>query len=77
MNLQDFACKISDLVWGGELGWDRENGLEELFEVVKSKIKNAPKSSPLNASCSTCAMPENVQGHTEACRKCVDGSEWR
>jgi hypothetical protein len=39
MNLQDFACAISDLIWGGELGWDRENGLEELFASVKSYVK--------------------------------------
>lgn len=38
MNLQDFACAVSDLVWGGELGWDKENGLEELFDAVKRQV---------------------------------------
>jgi len=40
MNLQDFACAVSDLIWGGELGWDRESGLEELFAVVKGYVKS-------------------------------------
>ena len=39
MNLQDFACACSDLIWGGELGWDRAEGLNKLFEVIKGKVK--------------------------------------
>lgn len=38
MNLQDFACKMSELIWGGELGWDRENGLEELSAQIQQKL---------------------------------------
>lgn len=38
MNLQDFACAVSELIWGGDLGWDRENGLEELFAAVKRYV---------------------------------------
>ena len=38
MNLQDFACACSDLIWGGELGWDRENGLTLLFDIIRKKI---------------------------------------
>lgn len=39
MNLQDFACKCSDLIWGGELGWDRPGGLEELYKVIKKYVR--------------------------------------
>lgn len=39
MDLQDFACAISELMWGGELGWDRPNGLDELYKAVKRKVK--------------------------------------
>ena len=38
-HIQDFACRISDLMWGGELGWDRPNGLTELAEAVR-RMKN-------------------------------------
>jgi rubrerythrin len=54
MNLQDFACRISDIVWGGELGWDRKDGLEKLAEVVKNRFKK-PQVSPSNSSDLLCA----------------------
>lgn len=41
MNLQDFACACSDLMWGGELGWDRKNGLVLLFNTMRKKIKRS------------------------------------
>jgi len=36
--LQDFACKVSDFIWGGELGWAHENGLNNLFEELKKRL---------------------------------------
>ena len=49
MNLQDFACAVSGLIWGGELGWDKEDGLEDLFKQVKKHIKqNREQKSKLN-----------------------------
>lgn len=41
MNLQDFACRISYIVWGGDLAWDRDGGLEELARAVESKFKES------------------------------------
>jgi len=40
MNLQDFACSCSYLIWGGDLGWDREGGLKSLYEKIKQKIRS-------------------------------------
>lgn len=34
MNLQDFACRISDIVWGGENGWAGKDGLRKLSDSV-------------------------------------------
>ena len=42
--LQDFACQCSVLVWGGELGWDREGGLEALFSAIEDRFKNPEKN---------------------------------
>ena len=39
MNLQDFACAVSGLIWGGELGWDHLGGLEKLFLAVKRHVR--------------------------------------
>ena len=40
MTLQDFACAISDLIWGGELAWQRKGvGLEALFNEVKRRLQ--------------------------------------
>ena len=43
VNLQDFACAVSNLFWGGDLGWDRPGGLELLFETVKKMKKETEK----------------------------------
>ena len=43
MNLQDFACKVSYLIWGGDLGWDRPGGLEALYERVRHYHTEATK----------------------------------
>jgi len=43
MNLQDFACAVSDLMWGGELAWDKPGGLEKLFHDLKRAIRS-PKN---------------------------------
>jgi len=48
MNLQDFACRVSDIVWGGELGWDQPNGLEALSAAVR-KLKADAKADRLAA----------------------------
>ena len=37
--LQDFACQVSDLMWGGELGWNRPNGLKNLYETIKQQTR--------------------------------------
>jgi hypothetical protein len=40
MNFQDFACAVSDLVWGGELAWARDGiGLFGLLQELKSRLK--------------------------------------
>jgi hypothetical protein len=39
MDLQDFACACCDLMWGGELAWDQEGGLEKLFNEIKHREK--------------------------------------
>lgn len=42
MNLQDFACACSDLIWGGDCGWcypNEERGLKILFSIIQEKIK--------------------------------------
>ena len=40
--LHDFACRISDTVWGGELGWSYHNGLENLANEVKKRLSRKP-----------------------------------
>jgi len=39
MNLQDFACACSDLIHGGELAWDRPDGLNILYQQIKKRVK--------------------------------------
>jgi len=36
---QDFACAVSDAVWGGELGWDQDDGLKKLADAVRDIVK--------------------------------------
>lgn len=37
--LQDFACKVSDMLWGGELGWTR-TGLDGMFNELKKRMSS-------------------------------------
>lgn len=69
MNLQDFACAISDLVWGSERGWKRPNeseGLQRLFSVVKKRWRTTPTSEL-----------ERVKGWCEekGCKECPFDSD--
>ena len=41
MNLQDFACACSNMVYGNDLEWDQEDGLEKLFEILKIHYKQS------------------------------------
>lgn len=62
MNLQDFACACSDLMWGGELGWDRPNGLDLLFETIKKKVKTPPEpvvQADADKWCGSATCPNN------------------
>ena len=66
MNLQDFACAISNLVWGGELGWDREDGLEDLFDTIRNKLQSKENS---NTRCTTCIEETFVSDGTAKASK--------
>ena len=46
MNLQDFACRISDIVWGGELAWDRRDGLKLLVDAVAEEYSSRRPHRP-------------------------------
>lgn len=39
MNLQDFVCVCSKLIWDEELGWDRPGGLRRLYEEIEKHVK--------------------------------------
>ena len=41
MNFQDFACACSNMVFGRDLGWGREETLEKLFEILKIHYKQS------------------------------------
>lgn len=43
MNVRDFAGAVSDLMWGSALGWDRPNGLQDLFDEVKGSFEYREK----------------------------------
>ena len=61
MNLQDFACSMSDLIWGGELGWDRKGGLEALADAIRKKVNttaDAPQEKGIeHGKCKQCGGP--------------------
>lgn len=43
---QDFAGKISDMLWGGELGWTR-TGLEGMIAVLKERLSTRPTQADI------------------------------
>ena len=70
MNLQDFACAVSELMWGGELGWDKsEDGLNKLYEViVQLKKDNKVLRGHAWLNHSHCAgMPYGDDGEMQCC----------
>jgi len=72
MNLQDFACSMSDLIWGGELGWDRKGGLEALADAIRKKVNttaDAPQEKDGYEECGDCSYLSPASG-----RSCVRGT---
>ena len=49
---QDFACGVSNVVWGGELGWERADGLKKLLKEVVGIVQkhNKRKNEPTHLS---------------------------
>ena len=71
MNVQTFIDAVSDLIYGDSIAWQKDNGITDLFNILKDSI-----SLPLHKKCPDCSVgvspKEYLQG--EFCRTCQNTS---
>ena len=67
---QDFLCRVSDMLWGGELAWDCDGGLKKMGDELKRRLSEVERlKAPLTEeeaqaawdacvpSCRACEIP--------------------
>lgn len=70
MNLQGFADRVSEIVWGGERAWIEHDGLERLANQVLVIKEQAAQQQRLADGAWWCKYPCN-RLHGEEQDKCV------